>query len=243
VLEKEWPEKTRVKFLITPGGFVSWPFPSGWRGGVGWASRPRDLEPLIDCATEALSRTLTSSVLAAAERKVRVLTIGIDLIAHDSDQHAELIAAYDVPSRRAFWTGKSYPTAGQERSLVQVTHLETHLLRVAGERVLVLGCHDLNMFSPRGWANQRSGGPRHARCAAMRRLARDFKPTVVLQHPHLTDSPNIWRTAWAGLRKQLPTVEAWASGIAYRCSEGKPRGRLADVLEATHGGSPCLDLC
>jgi hypothetical protein len=130
----------------------------------------------------------------------------------------------------------------QEGSLVQVTQLDTHLQHLAGERVLVLGCHDLNMFSPRGKATQRRGGPRSERCAAMRNLARDFRPTVVLHHPHQTDSPNTWRGAWAGLRAALPTVEAWASGITYRHDGGKCRASLAKVLKATQGGSVPLDL-
>jgi hypothetical protein len=237
-----WPNGARARFLVTPGGFVRYPFPDPWDGETGWRSRPEDLDALVVHAQAALSNVLTPRVLSAATGKVDVLTIGIDLNDDEHAERAELVASHEVASGRTCWTGKSYPVPSQERSLVQVTQLDTHLQPLAGERVLVLGCHDLNMFSPRGWAGQRRGGLRRQRCAAMRTLARDFKPTVVLHHPHQTDSPNIWRGAWTGLRAALPTVEAWASGINYRNDGRKCRAPLAKVLEATQGGSSRLDL-
>lgn len=241
VLKNRWPETLHLKFLITPGGFVVAPFPRHWSGGIGWSSQPADLDALRTHAARALSRTVTGRVLRAAEGKIDALTVGIDLSRDDRQEHAELVAVYELSSRRVFWTGKSYPTSDQERHLVQVVDLSTHLLEVADERVLVLGCHDLNMFSPRGWANQARGGVRRQRCEEMRRLARRFEPTMVLQHPHSTDTPNIWRTAWAGLARELPGLRAWASGIGYHRWGKRPRATLRDVLLATQGGTPSVD--
>jgi hypothetical protein len=76
----------------------------------------------------------------------------------------------------------------------------------------------------------------------MRHLARAFRPTVVLQHPHSTDSPNIWRTAWAGLHRELPGVMAWASGIGYYRRDGARRGSLREVLAATAGHGHSIDV-
>jgi hypothetical protein len=240
VLTDRWPAGVTVKFLITPGGFVRTTFPSRWSGGVGWVSRPADLKVLAAHAATALSKVVTPEVLKGAKGKADVLTVGIDL-ENGNGHDAELVATYEVATGRVLWTGKSYPVAAQQHSLVQVVDLRSHFQVVAGQSTLVLGCHDLNMFSARGWANQQPGGARHMRCAEVGRLARTFKPTVVLQHPHATDSPNVWRTAWAGLRKCLPTVTTWASGIAYTNRNGKPRAPLAAVLEGTQGGAPCLD--
>lgn len=240
ILEHRWPDGLHLKFLITPGGFVVAPFPLSLPGGISWSSTPADLDGLILHAEPALSQTVTERVLRAAEGKVDVVTIGIDLKGY-CPEHAELVATYELSSRRVFWTGKSYPTSSQERNLVQVVDLNTHLLELAGERVLVLGCHDLNMFSPRGWKNQLPDGVRRQRCEQMRKFARRFAPTIVLQHPHSTDTPNIWRTPWAGLRRELPGVKAWASGIGYH-NWGKPcRAPLRRVLEATQGGPSCKD--
>jgi hypothetical protein len=104
---------------------------------------------------------------------------------------------------------------------------------MAGERVLVLGCHDLNMFSPRGRANQAPDGLRRRRCDAMRTRVVGFKPTIVLQHPHSTDTPNIWRLPWLSLTKEVPTIRAWASGIAYYSWGEGERADLSRVLALT----------
>jgi hypothetical protein len=235
VLTNRWPRGRHLKFLITPGGFIAAPFPRTWGGGVSWDSKPSDLKALARLAEDVLSRTLMEKVRKAAEGKIDVLTVGIDLGKLGS-KHAELVAVCELASQRVFWTGKSYPTSDQERDLVQVVDLNTHLLTVADERVIVLGCHDLNMFSPRSRANLAQGGHRWKRCEEMRRIARQFQPTIVLQHPHSTDSPNIWRTAWSGLVRELPGVKAWASGIAYFDWQGSARGPLDKVLAATQGG-------
>jgi hypothetical protein len=245
VLTKQWPKGLQLKFLITPGGFVVGDFPTSWSDGIGWNSKPSDLFELQKHAFPTLSRTVTKKVLKAAAGKVDVLTIGIDLVSDERQKrkkHAELVAIYEIANRRVFWTGKSYPTIGQERNLVQVVDLRTHLQRLAGERVLVLGCHDLNMFSPRSWASQESPGDRRQRCNEMRRIVHQFNPTIVLHHPHGTDSPNIWRTAWGGLTRKSHHLQSWASGIGYYNIWGdRLRASLSKVRAGTQGGSKVLD--
>ena len=242
VLQNKWPEGTRLKFLITPGGFVAASFPAKWHSGVSWKSRRPDLDALQVHAEPVFWRTVTDRVLRAAKGKVEFLTVGIDLGDDDDhSEHAELVAVCEVATRRVSWTGKSYPTSHQERYLVQVVDLDTHLLTLANERVLVLGCYDLYMFSPHGWASQNPRGVRRRRCARMRQLARTFNPTIVLQHPHSTDTPDIWRHPWAELLRELPGVKSWASGIGYHRWGKHPRAPLDDVLPATKGGTPCID--
>ena len=244
VLTKRWPKGLQLKFLITPGGFVVGDFPTKWSGGIGWNSKPSDLYELQKHAYTTLSRTVTNRVLKAATGKIDVLTIGIDLVAEEHkghQEHAELVAVYEIASQRVFWTGKSYPTSYQERDLVQVADLRTHLLKLADERVLVLGCHDLNLFSPRGRASQKPSGNRRKRCDKMRRIVLRFKPTIVLHHPHSTDSPHIWRTAWGGLTREPHQLRAWSSGIGYHRWGKRPRALLRNVLAATQGGAPAID--
>lgn len=177
---------------------------------------------------------------------MKAITVGIDLRSRGIQTHAELVALWDVTSHKVFWTGKSYPTSDQERDLVQVVDLNTHLMEAAGARLLVLGCHDLNMFSPRVWANSNEGSPRRQRCAAMRKLAVRPKPDLVLQHPHSTDTERIWSTAWSGVTSMLPNTRAWASGLArYRYVNGRPaapRQPDLDRLCAKTRGGPVLDL-
>ncbi|HEY4184599.1 MAG TPA: hypothetical protein VGP07_05985 [Polyangia bacterium] len=192
-------------------------------------------------AERVLAGILSDRVRQAAKGRVDVITVGVDLTGDDRPEHVELVALYEVATQAVSWTGKSYPTSEQENSLIHVADLETHFLRVAGERVVVLGCHDLNMFNPRGWANQDPGGVRHLRCADMRMRTLAFRPTVILQHPHSTDTPNIWRNAWGEIASELPDVTAWASGIAYHRWGDEPRAAIERVLTDTQGGEPCVD--
>nr|HEX4312810.1 hypothetical protein [Kofleriaceae bacterium] len=37
-----------------------------------------------------------------------------------------------------------------------------------------------------------------------------FQPTIVLQLPHGTDTPNTWRAAWLALNKNAKSIRAWA---------------------------------
>jgi hypothetical protein len=229
-----WPEGLHAKFVLTPGGFVHGRWPNTWFGTSGWESTKSDIAPLVGEAERQLGRVLTDKVYRAAAGKTDVLTLGIDLFDDDAPQHVELVAVVDISKRKIVrWTGKSYPTSNQERTLVHVADLDTHLLEVADERVLVLGCHDLNMFSPRGHANQSPDGLRRGRCDEMKRRVARFKPTVVLQHPHSTDTPNIWRMPWLSLARDAPSIKAWASGIAYYSWGGKVRSKLDRVLDMT----------
>ncbi len=244
VLNNQWPQQSLAKFLITPGGFVSEEYAGAWPKNLGWDSTPAALVPLIEAAGDLVKRVVNRRVLTAAAGKAEVLTLGVDLRAPSGAEHVELVAIVDVVSGQVVrWTGKSYPTGYQEHSLLHVAALSSHLLRVAGERVLVLGCHDLNMFSPRAHANQDPEGQRRLRCDSMREMVDRFRPTVVLQHPHSTDTPRIWRMPWLSFLGEAPDVKAWASGIGYYNGRGNARrAPLKVVLEQTHGGQEVLDL-
>jgi len=242
--DRDWSGK--ALFAVTPGGFVRAAFPHDWKGERGWSSRPKDFRALLGPAGEAVNEVLTSEVLEKARGRARFLTLGIDFYfigkrkmdRQAGKTHAELVAIIDLDQGEPVgWTGKSYPVSWQERTLVQESDLESHLFHADDERVLVLGCHDLNMFSPRAWAVMRTGSEKYRRTREMRELAEKFKPTIVLQHPHSTDSPRIWSTAWSGARQLLPCSRGarrvWASGIGYYNDQGEERGTLRDVLCST----------
>lgn len=238
---ENWPSSGRAKFTITPGGFIEGKFPEQWSGGVSWESSKKDLDSLVGLAKPLVDACLTKKVLAAAKARTRVLTLGVDLMG--DAEHVELVAVIDCDSGKIVrWTGKSYPTGGQEKLLVQVAEVDSHLIEIAGERVLVLGCHDLNMFSARAHANQRPDGQRRRRCDAMAKATARFKPTIALQHPHSTDTPNIWRSPWGCLLRDYPTVRTYASGIGYYRWHGRTRRSLKDVLEGTRSDEGVVDV-
>jgi hypothetical protein len=238
---ERWPQSVQSKFTITPGGFVVGDFPSKWSGGKAWNSSSADLDALVRVAAPLVEACVTKKVLAAAKMRTRVITIGVDLISYA--EQAELVAVIDCDSGAVVrWTGKSYPTAAQERQLVQVSDVDSHLLEIADEKVVVLGCYDLNMFSARAWANQNPNGNRRHRCDEMTKATSAFKPTIVLHHPHSTDTPNIWRMPWACLSRDYPRVRAYASGIAYFRWSGGPRRPIHAVLAGTRSKEGVVDV-
>ena len=254
--DNRWPGN--AMFALTPGGFVKAPFPEHWDGKRGWRSRPEDFRALLPHARNALDKVLTPRVMDAARGRADYLTLGVDLNDRSGKgkmdrrargTHAELVAIVDVARRKPVqWTGKSYPVSWQERTLVQEVDLDSHLFCCETERVLVLGCHDLNMFSPRAEAKMNDGSDRQVRSECMSNLAKRFRPTMILHHPHTTDSPRIWATAWSGARKGLPRKSGgrhvWASGIAYYNGGAARRGTLRGVLEATRCcDEDVLDVC
>lgn len=226
----------RPKYIITPGGFTRVREPVRWDAPTGWRSRREDFGRLTAFAEPTVRRIMSKRNRERAVRiGARLITIGIDVFGRNDDKHplAELIAAYDLDTETVLrWTGKSYPTASQERTLFQVTDLRSHILSHDRWRILLLGCHDLNMFSPRSAANRRPGSDRSKRCEAMERVVRRFCPRIVLHHPHATDSPNIWFQGWIGMQRL--GVREWASGVArYNEDGGECRAGMDDILRAT----------
>ena len=243
----DWPA-SRVLFAVTPGGFIQARMPEDYDGCKSWASRPDDFRSLIPTAEEAVWKVIDEDIRAKLATRARFLTVGVDLVppgqsktTGGSDTRAELVGVVDLDEGVVVrWTGKSYPQCRQEEcALVQEPCLESHLLPVAGQRVLVLGCHDLNMFNRRARANAKNR--RRRRWLDMDNLARHFKPTMVLQHPHQTDT-STWRQGWSGLRRYLEFDGPYASGIAYFPQSGRARCPLEYVLRETKS-EDVVDVC
>lgn len=256
-LGKSWPTNgRRVEFTVLPGGFIVNKLPETLDVNTGWQSNAEDFKKLTKYGRECIRHVFTGDLVAELAQRTKYLTLGIDLRDMDDQKtdkwtirrsHVELVVILKLTAKSATvvaWTGKSYPTRSQENSLVHVVDLNTHCVEIDGLRVLVLGCHDLNMFSERSKAKQREGSPRNRRCTEMRRVARKFKPTLVVHHPHQTDSPNIWQTAWSGAKKNLKTVQQGVSGIAYFPAFGSNcvRRDLSIVLERTKFGPAIQDV-
>jgi len=103
------------------------------------------------------------------------------------------------------------------------------------QRIVILGCHDLNVFSPRGQANADPNGWKKQLADRFKTQCIKFKPEIILLHPHTTDTPNIWNLAWWTVEKELPNVKHFASGIKYYNRNGV-RGDIDKVLEKTKKG-------
>ena len=262
---EQWPAQ-HAAITVTPGGFMRTRLPRDYDGSRGWDSRKRDLSKLIPYAQAAIQNVVRGKVLKRARARTRLLTLGIDLNMqrHKEDRirqnhycrpscppsctHAELVAVLDTASAKVVrWTGKSYPVDNQQHTLIHVKDLRSHLLKINKERLLVLGCHDLNLLIDRGRKPKHQISPKQVRRERMQRLAREFKPTMILHHPHSTYSPNIWRAAWGAARAALPTARIALSGIAF-CGNPKPEPQrrpwqtLDATRRATSWGDPVIDV-
>ena len=242
--EENWPKGLRARFAITMGGFLQTRFATSWSGGTGWDSSADDFAALIAAAQPSVTALLSQRVVSAAARCTQYLTLGIDLVWEDG-LHGELVAIVDVAAGTvAHWTGKSFPSAAQSYRLIQVAGLQSHCFDGADERVLVLGDHDLSIYNPRARKSLDQGSLRGRRCQEMDALLSRYQPTMVLQHPHNMDSPQLFSQEWKQLLKQVPSISCWASGIAY-CSrdEGEaPLRSLDEVLQGARSAREVVDV-
>lgn len=239
--EENWPKGLRARFTMTMGGFLQTRFATSWSGGTGWDSRADDFAALIAAAQPSVTALLSPRVVSAAARCTQYLTLGIDLVWEDG-LHGELVAIVDVAAGTvAHWTGKSFPSASQSYRLIQVAGLQSHFFDGADERVLVLCDHDLSIYNPRARKSLDEGSLRGQRCQEMDALLFRHQPTMVLQHPHSMDSPQLFSQEWKQLLKQVPSISGWASGIAY-CSRDEGEAPLCSLAEVLQGARSARDV-
>jgi len=255
----KWPKGKKVDCLITCGAFLNFDWPQSLTD-VGDNKYPNEtaLNLLISEAKRQcdllIDEELRKRLLACTE----YITIGIDSYKDKislsdvsiKELHVELVALIDLKTKQYFWTGKSYPTTGQENGLVRFQDLSTHFLELPFGKVMILGCHDLKMFDPRVYKRANIRHWRQEILDEFHKVAKNEKPTLLLHHPHETDcvegikitngkySPGTWDRAWGDVKKIIPTVEKYAGAGRYYNSENPyyERSKLNDVLGKTKLG-------
>jgi hypothetical protein len=207
----------KFEFIITPGGFLKFDWPSQFREWIDNDEANKELDIFYKSA-EAEINNFFENIGDTFEKLRKIgeyFTIGIDSENPNNGQHIELVAIFDFKkSKIIHWTGKFYPTEGQKRDLIKINDLNTHFTQINNQKIVILGCHDLNVFSPRGQANAKHSSWKRKTANKFKKLCREFKPDIILQHPHTTDTPNIWNLAWKTVEKKL-SVKHYASGIKY----------------------------
>jgi hypothetical protein len=167
------------------------------------------------------------------------ITLGIDSYkekismtqAYISELHIETVFLVNLKTNELHWTGKSYPTPGQQYGLVRITDLKTHFVKLDGiGKVMILGCHDLTMFNDRNMGN--TGKWRRGIKKAFRQLAEEEKPTIVLHHPHTTVTTGTWRNGWSMIRNMLLSVQEYAgAGRYYEAPEDRDKSDYSPLNE------------
>ncbi len=247
---RRWPSGRKVKFLVTCGGFIQFEWPKGinWKQ-VGDNRSPNNdaVDALIKEAGKCARQFLSDGLGDKLSQITDYITLGIDSYkdkismtkSYIPELHIETVFLVDLKSNQLYWTGKSYPTPGQQNGLVRIVDLQTHFIRLKGiGRVMVLGCHDLTMFNNRNMDN--TGRWRREIKEAFRQLAEEEKPVIVLHHPHTTVTTATWRNGWSMIRNTLPSVQEYGgAGRYYEPPEDRDESDyspLNDVLEATKKG-------
>ncbi len=233
-------EKQQFEFILTAGGFLTFKFPENLRYRIDIEKAEKNYLPIFQKEAEReityFLEGLPKDTFEKLKRIADYFTIGVDGYNPTNTQKIELVAVYDFKKEGVIrWTGKFYPRSEEERMLVKINDLNTHFIDLNNQKVVILGCHDLNVYSPRGQANANAEGWKKMTAVRFKNLCKQFNPDIILQHPHTTDTPIIWNAAWRTLEKELPNVRHFASGIKYYHKTGV-RGDLNKVLEKTKKG-------
>lgn len=229
------------EFIITPGGFLSFNFPKDIKEDIDINEVDENQLELLQLEASKVIKSffekLKKSRLQKLKEMADYITIGIDGANSEQTQFIELIAVYSLKQDEIVrWTGKFYPTEGQKRRLIKFNNLDSHFIELNNQKIVVLGCHDLNVYNPRGQAAAKPGGYKKEIANDFKLRCKQFQPDIILQHPHTTDSPNIWNLAWRTVEKELPSVKHFASAIKYHNWNGDCRRDLDSVLEKTKKG-------
>lgn len=228
--------RPRLEYMVLSGGFLCprWP-DSIKRWSIGDPIQPP--EQIVDQLMEYGAKKVKELVIGTTGRRLRQvtrrLTLGVDMyyfMGSVWDPHAELTFAADLATGKLWQTGKSYPNSRQQRGLVRVADLQSHFIEAGAKKVMLLGCHDLNMFSPRSAHNAR--GWRAETISEFRRLALNEKPDLLIWHPHKSDTPRTWLAGLGGLKKLFPGIKYVSAGIYYNDGNA-PRASLSQVLKGT----------
>jgi len=211
---------------------------------------------VVDKAEQFMRNFLTGDLIQIISRKADFVTFGVDIFDNVGicdyynrknlkkfEKHVELVSTFDTKQQKfTCWTGKSYPYDDvQKNTLLYCRDIESHFQYFGQTPVLVLGCHDLNIFSSRSLKSSKPTTYKGKLIAEMQKKCDEFKPQMVLHHPHTTDSLLIWNKAWSGVRKFIPSVKMYSSGIHYQyIKDGvnyAQRQPLNKVLPATALGN------
>ncbi len=227
----KWPSNTKVAYLVSCGGFIIFPWPKRITKNI---VNNKKIELISNEAEKYIRLIMTPRMLRKISKVADYVSFGID--SHNNRypyEEVELVALYEISTNKIFWTGKSYPTVEQQKRLLKIANIGSHLIKTKYGNTLIMGCHDLNVFNPRVKARAKKW--RKDILNNIDKLMKRKRPTTVIQHPHTTDSLHIWKSALSGLFK-YPFVKYFCSAGRYYNNGTKCRSKLEKVLSKTIKG-------
>jgi len=237
-----WPSDLRVLSLSACGAFLTFKFPSGIvEQANNWSPSREAISELEHAGQAACEALLRGGLREELGTRADFLSIGVDTakpkISFAEQQittpHAELVYVANLKTGSLHFTGKSYPTIGQEKGLLRIADLESHFLEMNGAAAMVLGCHDLTIFNPRSDARVKQ--PERVEVKEkFKLLCNRTHPSIVLHHPHTTIKAGTWRNAWANLKRTIGSVKSYVGTGCYSHEDDwANRDQLTKVLKST----------
>lgn len=239
-LAKEIKNEEKSDYLICPGGFLKFEWP--YREVIKEPIKDKKLLVVLNKNAEELIYSfwdkLSSRTKLTIKEKISYITFGIDSDKNSDGedvQGVQSVALFDTSrSKVIHWTGKSYPTVYEHAKHLVEHDSKSHFVSVNKTNICILGCHDLKMVSPRSKAI--AGEIRQKKIQEFDKLMKINKPTLILHHPHNTDTYRIWNTEWRTIEKKYPFVNQFVSGIRYYNDGAKKRGDLKTILNKCSKG-------
>jgi hypothetical protein len=239
---RKWPSELRVLCLSTCGAFLRFPWPCSVEEQADNFSPSHEVMQTLEACGRTMCESLLSSDLRAElSKRMDYITLGVDsdkpLISTAQTKirhpHVEFVYIVNLHTGETQFTGKSYPTLGQEKGLLRVSNLESHFVKMKDVTALVLGCHDLTIFNPRADGTVKQ--PRRlAVKQGLKALCKTKEPSIVLHHPHTATKIGTWRGAWGGLRSGVTSVESFLGSGCYSHADGwTQRNPFSAVLRST----------
>jgi hypothetical protein len=229
------------EFLLTYGGFLSFSYDDELCEDID-ILKPTSilLNKIFIIASEKINSffdQLSESELNSLANISNYLTIGIDRENEKSKFNIELVAIYDLNKRETIhWTGKFYPLQRQERNLIRLP-LESHFITINRKSLVVLGCHDLNVVSPRARHNSSKEGFRVKIQNEFDKLIHKGNYSVILHHPHFTNSKKTWKMSWGKIETDYPMIKHFASGLCV--DNTRDFSIIESVIYNTQKGDVC----
>lgn len=212
--------------MITSGGFLSVGMESE---GVatGYESTIDQFDFYSTLTREYILKELVKIQLILEER-VSYLSIGVMMSALNVEgesedgtikqTHIEMVGVYGVREKGfVCWTGTSLANKLQKKSLLACVDMKTHITKLKGNKVLILGNNDVAAFETlkKGSAKDKLSVFTENMRNSLVELLEEERPEVVLHHPSNSVMAQLLIHAMNSVKEKYPWIRTFASGFRY----------------------------
>lgn len=215
-----------VDVLVTPGSFLSVGMESE---GVatGCESNMDQFEFYSVLTREYILKELVK-IQPVLEEKVSYLSIGVMMSALNpagesidrsiQKPHIEMVGIYGAREKGfVCWTGTSFASRLQKKGLLACIDMKTHITKLKGHKVLVLGNNDVAAFEPLKKVSMENKQTRFTdrMREGLVELLEEERPETILHHASNSARAQLLIPAMSCVRERYSWVKTFASGFRY----------------------------